>query len=125
MNRPLSFLHVTTFYPPYSFGGDAAYVYRLAGALAQAGHHVDVLHSIDAYHLAHPSDPETPWRGHHGVTVHGQVSGGYVPPTRVLANLVPNDNQFLAPNCPSSALETNCKGWRPRATKCSAGSRAQ
>jgi glycosyltransferase involved in cell wall biosynthesis len=71
VNRPLNFLHVTTFYPPYSFGGDAAYVYRLAGALADAGHHVDVLHSIDAYHLMHPADPEIPWNRQRGVAVHG------------------------------------------------------
>jgi glycosyltransferase involved in cell wall biosynthesis len=74
VNRPLSFLHVTTFYPPYSFGGDAAYVYRLAGALADAGHHVDVLHSIDAYRLAHPGDPDVLWKSHQGVTVHGLQS---------------------------------------------------
>jgi glycosyltransferase involved in cell wall biosynthesis len=74
VKRPLSFLHVTTFYPPYSFGGDAAYVYRLAGALADAGHHVDVMHSIDAYRLAHPGDPEVSWQGHRGVTVHGLQS---------------------------------------------------
>jgi hypothetical protein len=29
MSRPLNFLHLTTFYPPYSFGGDAMYIYRL------------------------------------------------------------------------------------------------
>jgi glycosyltransferase involved in cell wall biosynthesis len=75
VNRPLSFLHVTTFYPPYSFGGDAAYVYRLAAALADAGHSVDVLHSIDAYRLAHPADPEMTWKGHPGVTVHGLQTG--------------------------------------------------
>ena len=74
MSRPLSFLHVTTFYPPYSFGGDGGYVHRLAGALADAGHQVDVLHSIDAYHVAHPHEPEVPWQDHRGVTVHGLKS---------------------------------------------------
>jgi glycosyltransferase involved in cell wall biosynthesis len=73
--RPLSFLHVTTFYPPYSFGGDAGYVYRLAGALAEAGHHVDVLHSIDAFRLSHPGEPTVAWREQAGVTVHGLRSG--------------------------------------------------
>ncbi len=33
MSRPLKFLHLTTFYPPYSFGGDALYLYRLCHAL--------------------------------------------------------------------------------------------
>ena len=40
---------VTTFYPPYHFGGDAMYVYRLSNALARAGHHVTVVHNVDAY----------------------------------------------------------------------------
>ena len=37
MNRPLNFLHLTTFYPPYSFGGDAMYLYRLAHTLGDLG----------------------------------------------------------------------------------------
>ena len=36
MSRPLNFLHLTTFYPPYSFGGDAMYLYRLSHALGGA-----------------------------------------------------------------------------------------
>lgn len=47
----MRFLHVTTFYPPYHFGGDAVYVQRLAELLAAAGHEVDVVHSLDAYRL--------------------------------------------------------------------------
>ena len=45
---PLSFCLVTTFYPPYHFGGDGICVYRLAQALARRGHRVDVLHSRDS-----------------------------------------------------------------------------
>jgi len=75
VTAPLRFLHVTTFYPPYSFGGDGAYVHRLAHALAGAGHEVDVLHSIDAYRLFHPAEPEIAWPSHPGVTVHGLRSG--------------------------------------------------
>jgi glycosyltransferase involved in cell wall biosynthesis len=71
VTAPHRFLHVTTFYPPYSFGGDGAYVHRLAHALAGAGHEVDVLHSIDAYRLFHPAEPEIAWPSHPGVTVHG------------------------------------------------------
>lgn len=40
---------LTTFYPPYSFGGDAIGVQRLARALVRRGHHVTVVHDIDAF----------------------------------------------------------------------------
>ena len=36
--RRLRFCMVTTFYPPYHFGGDAVFVHRLAQALAEEGH---------------------------------------------------------------------------------------
>lgn len=75
MSRPLKFLHLTTFYPPYSFGGDAMYVYRLAHALGNAGHEVDVAHCVDSYHLFHPAEPEIPFHGHPNVAVHGLRSG--------------------------------------------------
>ncbi len=39
----------TTFYPPYSFGGDAVGVQRMAQALARRGHDVTVVHDIDAF----------------------------------------------------------------------------
>lgn len=39
----------TTFYPPYSFGGDAIGVQRMARALAARGHDVTVVHSEDSY----------------------------------------------------------------------------
>lgn len=75
MNRPLNFLHLTTFYPPYSFGGDAMYLYRLTHALGDAGHQVDVIHCLDSYHLLHPAEPEIKFAGHPNVTVHGLRSG--------------------------------------------------
>lgn len=60
----LRFCLVTTFYPPYHFGGDAIFVHRLARALAARGHSVDVVHSIDAYRLSRsepqPGFEETP-----------------------------------------------------------------
>jgi len=40
---------VTTFYPPYHFGGDATYVRALSRALVARGHEVDVIHCEDAY----------------------------------------------------------------------------
>lgn len=39
----------TTFYPPYSFGGDAVGVQRMAQALARRGHDVTVVHEEDAF----------------------------------------------------------------------------
>lgn len=74
MKRPLRFLHLTTFYPPYSFGGDAMYIYRLAHALGDAGHSVDVVHCLDAYHLLHPAEPEIRFASHPNVSVHGLKS---------------------------------------------------
>ncbi|OLC38964.1 MAG: hypothetical protein AUH81_03010, partial [Candidatus Rokubacteria bacterium 13_1_40CM_4_69_5] len=70
MGRALRFCMVTTFYPPYHFGGDALHVYRLSQALAERGHRVDVVHSVDAYRLQHPTEPETPFDHHPNVTVH-------------------------------------------------------
>lgn len=75
MSRPLNFLHLTTFYPPYSFGGDAMFVYRLCHALGDEGHHCDVIHCIDSYHVLHPSAPEGRFAEHPNVTTHGLRSG--------------------------------------------------
>jgi glycosyltransferase involved in cell wall biosynthesis len=60
---------VTTFYPPYHFGGDAMYIYRLSHALARRGHHVDVVHDRDAYHLARPQEPANTFAEHPNVHV--------------------------------------------------------
>lgn len=75
MSRPLNFLHLTTFYPPYSFGGDAVQIYRLAHALGGLGHHVDVVHCVDSYHLAHPGDPTVRYAEHPNVVRHELRSG--------------------------------------------------
>ncbi len=42
---------VTTFYPPYHFGGDAIFIRRLSHALARRGHEVTVIHDADAWRL--------------------------------------------------------------------------
>jgi glycosyltransferase involved in cell wall biosynthesis len=39
----------TTFYPPYSFGGDAIGIQRLSRGLVKLGHHVTVVHDADAF----------------------------------------------------------------------------
>lgn len=59
ITRPLRFCMVTTFYPPYNFGGDGIMVQRLASALADRGHHVEVIHCLDAFHAVAPSASAT------------------------------------------------------------------
>jgi glycosyltransferase involved in cell wall biosynthesis len=66
----LKFCMVTTFYPPYHFGGDGVLVYRLSEALAERGNSVDVIHSVDAYRLQHPQEPETTFSHHPNVRRH-------------------------------------------------------
>jgi glycosyltransferase involved in cell wall biosynthesis len=75
MSRPLNFLHLTTFYPPYSFGGDAVQLYRLSHALAENGHHVDVVHCVDSFHLLHPAEPTVKFAEHPNVVRHELRSG--------------------------------------------------
>jgi glycosyltransferase involved in cell wall biosynthesis len=65
----LSFCMVTTFYPPYSFGGDAIHVYRLTNALARRGHRVTVVHSRDAHTFFNPRGPLGEFPNEPGVTV--------------------------------------------------------
>jgi glycosyltransferase involved in cell wall biosynthesis len=40
---------ITTFYPPYNFGGDGIFVRNLSHELARRGHDVHVIHCRDAY----------------------------------------------------------------------------
>jgi glycosyltransferase involved in cell wall biosynthesis len=67
---PLSFCMVTTFYPPYHFGGEAAFVYNLSNGLAEHGHRVTVVHCVDAYELLTDAGPRQGAYPHHpNVTV--------------------------------------------------------
>ncbi len=74
MNKPMRFCMITTFYPPYNFGGDGWSVHRLANALAQQGHHVEVVHCRDAYRLMAGGEPKASYNDHPNVTVHGLKS---------------------------------------------------
>jgi glycosyltransferase involved in cell wall biosynthesis len=47
----MKFCMVTSFYPPFHFGGDGTYVRALSEALVKRGHHVTVIHCEDAYRL--------------------------------------------------------------------------
>ena len=55
----MKFCMVTTFFGAHSFGGDAAYVDRLARALARRGHEVHVFHCADSFDAVatQPFDP--------------------------------------------------------------------
>jgi glycosyltransferase involved in cell wall biosynthesis len=50
----MRFCHVTTFYSPYHFGGDAILTQSMCEALARQGHDVTVVHSADAYNFRGP-----------------------------------------------------------------------
>jgi glycosyltransferase involved in cell wall biosynthesis len=75
----LRFCMITTFYPPYAFGGDAVFVQRLSNLLARRGHEVDVIHCVDSYRALAGGLPAA---GHSadepGVTVHRLRSGAGV-----------------------------------------------
>jgi glycosyltransferase involved in cell wall biosynthesis len=70
MARPLRFCFLSIFYPPYSFGGDAIFVSRLANALAHHGHEVDVIHCVDSYRTLATKEPQETSAHHPNVTVH-------------------------------------------------------
>ncbi|MCC7011626.1 MAG: glycosyltransferase family 4 protein [Planctomycetes bacterium] len=56
----LRIAHVTTFYPPYNFGGDGIGIQRLVRALADRGHHNTVILDTDAYRMLSGRVPEPP-----------------------------------------------------------------
>ncbi|MFT5285827.1 MAG: glycosyltransferase involved in cell wall biosynthesis [Planctomycetota bacterium] len=59
--KPLRFCHITTFYPPYNFGGDGIGIQRLVEALLARGHHNTVILDADAYAmLSGGKRPELP-----------------------------------------------------------------
>ena len=65
----LRFCFLTTFYPPYNFGGDGIAVQRLARGLARAGHQVTVVHDVDAYEALGGSAEPAALQEPEGVTV--------------------------------------------------------
>jgi glycosyltransferase involved in cell wall biosynthesis len=76
----MRFCMITTFYPPYHFGGDAIFVRALARALVACGHEVEVVHCENAYRLRRAEAPVmTPEND--GVVVHRLRSGlGWLSP---------------------------------------------
>ena len=80
IQRPMKFCMVTTFYPPYSFGGDGMFIYRLSNELARRGHIVNVVHCVNAYETLAPRGPRPKgeYPHHPNVTVHSLRSGAGV-----------------------------------------------
>ena len=60
----MRFCMVTTFYPPYNFGGDGIFVHQLSNELAKRGHYVEVVHCTDAYHIMGGRAPSTTYSDH-------------------------------------------------------------
>lgn len=65
---------VSTFYPPYNFGGDGMHIYRLSNELAARGHSVDVFHCEDSYLLLNRKPPQGEFPNHPNIKVHGLKS---------------------------------------------------
>ncbi len=61
---------ITTFYPPYHFGGDAYAIRGLTHALARRGHQVDVIHDADAWRMLSQAEEPKPITEPEGVRVH-------------------------------------------------------
>lgn len=62
---------VTTFFPPYNFGGDGMYIERFARSLVSHGHEVEVIHDTDGYRVLSGTDPDpAPRIEKDGFTVH-------------------------------------------------------
>jgi len=73
--RPLRIAMLTTFYPPFNFGGDGIAIQRLSRALARRGHEVTVIHDIDAYEALGHGPPPAVGTEPEGVEVVGLRSG--------------------------------------------------
>ena len=104
IRRPLRFCFVTTFYPPYNFGGDGIAVRRLATALAERGHHVEVVHCVDAFTLLQPRDmpPIGDYDDHPAIVHHGLDSRA----------------RFLSPLITQQTARPGLKGPRLRQVLC-------
>ena len=72
MSGRLRLCMVTTFYPPFNFGGDGITVQRLANALAERGHEVEIVHCVDAFSLLRPGGirPEGRYEDHPSIVHH-------------------------------------------------------
>lgn len=66
---------VSTFYPPYNFGGDGMHIYRLTNELARRGHSIDVFHCEDSFLMLNKKHPTGDFPNHPNVNVIPLKSG--------------------------------------------------
>ena len=66
----MKFCMFSTFFGSHSFGGDAAFVDRLARTLARQGHEVHVVHCRDAFEISRGDQTPRPYDPPPGVVVH-------------------------------------------------------
>lgn len=72
---------VSTFYPPYNFGGDGMHIYRLSNELAKRGHSVDVFYCEDSFLMLNKKPPTGDFPNHKNIKVRGLKSGrGFLSP---------------------------------------------
>jgi glycosyltransferase involved in cell wall biosynthesis len=65
---------LTDLYPPFHSGGAGIYVYDLSQALAERGHRVDVIHSLDCFNAKVGEVRNGVWTNHPNVRVHAVQS---------------------------------------------------
>jgi len=79
----LKFCMITTFYPPYNFGGDGIQIYRLSNELAKRGHKVCIIHCKDSYNLLSKTTVKhnSNWENHPNIKIYPLESsiGGLSP----------------------------------------------
>jgi glycosyltransferase involved in cell wall biosynthesis len=81
MEKPLKFCMISTFYPPFNFGGDGMHIYRLSNELARRGHSVDVFHCEDSFLMLNKKPPTADFPNHPNVKVFGLKSdAGFLSP---------------------------------------------
>lgn len=66
---------ISIYYPPYSFGGDSIYLYRLCTELVRAGHEVDVIHCADSFYMFTDKVNPKAFPVSEGITIHTIRSG--------------------------------------------------
>lgn len=81
---------LTTFYPPYNFGGDGIYIYRLSNELARRDHSVDVIHCEDSFQLLQKKGLQGDFPNHPNVNVHRLKShAGFLSPLLTQQTSIP------------------------------------